>query len=241
MVTLVQPAIDEVTLTILSPAANCETGKVSVTVLTLVALTTGKPTVVVPTKAWYETPLWVLAMVTVALVLLEQTVLPLTVSDAEGEGLTVTAAVSVLGTTAQPAMVDETLTTFKPLERLETGRVRVTVLASALLTTGKPMAAAPTKDWYETFFCVLAMVTVALVLLEQTVLPDTFKAPEGSVFKITPAVSVIATVVQPATDEDTLMMFRPEVSPDKGRLSVTVLPFVVLATAFPIAVVPMNA
>jgi hypothetical protein len=97
-------------------------------------------------------PETVVLTVTVPKVLLEQTVLPVRAVEALGNVFTITPAVSVMGIIAQPGMLDETLTIFKPALKLEIGILRLTVLPLEILATSAPTATAPIKAWYLTSF-----------------------------------------------------------------------------------------
>jgi hypothetical protein len=80
-------------------------------------------------------------MATVALVVLEHTVLPVTVSVALGNGFTLTEAVSLRVTGVQGERVTRTDMVFQPLAREETGNVNETL--PPVLVTGLPIAVAP--------------------------------------------------------------------------------------------------
>ena len=84
-------------------------------------------------------------MDTSALLLLEQTVLPLTSKAALGKGLIITVAVLVRMTVAHPAMLDLRVMVLLPTDRLEIGIERVVV--PAVLGVGEPTGLAPTKAW----------------------------------------------------------------------------------------------
>jgi len=144
MGTMAHPAIEEVTVIVFKLAAKLATGRLRVTVLPSLPLVKEAPIALPPKKAWYLTFFWVLVIDTVVVVASEHTMLPVTVSIPLGNGLTSTPAVSVMGTMVQPGIEEETLMLFNPLVKLATGRLRVTVLPLLGLTTGVPMAVAPT-------------------------------------------------------------------------------------------------